>query len=71
MLYGQLHEGLKYDIIKAPGVSGVDSYSALHLKKRQQYSKPESKPLPRPPNRHGQAPSRPRDKHLLGRAPEV
>ena len=77
LLYGQLHEGLKYEIIKAPGVSGVDSYSALHLaakneerrlqelKKRQQYSKAESsKPLPGPPNRQGQDPSsygRPRD----------
>jgi len=29
LLYGQLHEGLCYEIMKAPGVSGVDSYSAL------------------------------------------
>ena len=29
MLYGQLHEGLRYEVMKAPGVSGVDSYSAL------------------------------------------
>ena len=49
LLYGQLHEGLRYEVMKAPGVSGVDSYSALciaakseerrlqELKKRQQY----------------------------------
>ena len=28
-MYGQLHEGLRFEIIKAPGVSGVDSYSSL------------------------------------------
>ena len=61
LLYGQLHEGLRYEIIKAPGVSGVDSYGSLciaakseerrlqELRKRQQYSKAESKPLPRAP----------------------
>ena len=51
LLYGQLHEGLHYEVMKAPGVSGVDSYSALciaakseerrlqELRKRQQYHK--------------------------------
>ena len=58
LLHGQLHEGLRYEIIKAPGVSGVDSYGSLciaakneepRLKKMQQYSKAEGKPLPRAP----------------------
>ena len=78
LLYGQLHEGLRYEIIRAPGVSGVDSYSSLciaakneerrlqELKKRQQYSKAESRPLPRapPPSKFKQAvpsPGRHRD----------
>ena len=51
LLYGQLHEGLRYEIMRAPGVSGVDSYNALciaakseerrlqELRKRQQYGK--------------------------------
>ena len=29
LLYGQLHKGLCYEIMKAPGVSGVDSHSTL------------------------------------------
>ena len=29
LLYGQLHEGLKYDIMKAPAVSGAQSYETL------------------------------------------
>ena len=63
MLYGQLHEGLRYEVMKAPGVSGVDSYSALciaakseerrlqELRKRQQYNKVPtgSRPPARPP----------------------
>ena len=63
MLYGQLHEGLCYEIMKAPGVSGVDSYSALciaakseerrlqELRKRQQYHKVSTgtRPPVRPP----------------------
>ncbi len=55
LLYGQLHEGLKYDLIKAPGVSG---YNSLHLaakneerrlqelKKRQRYSKADHGQIP-------------------------
>ena len=51
LLYGQLHEGLRYEIMKVPGVSGIDSNSALciaakseerrlqELRKRQQYHK--------------------------------
>ena len=51
LLYGQLHEGLKYDIMKAPTVSGAQSYETLcvaakneerklaELRKRQQYRK--------------------------------
>lgn len=62
LFYGQLHEGLRYEIVKAPRVSGVDSYTSLciaakneehrlqELKKRQQYSRGESKPsLQTPP----------------------
>ena len=63
LLYGQLHEGLRYEIMKAPGVSGVDSYSALciaakseerrlqELRKRQQYHKVSTgaRPPVRPP----------------------
>ena len=48
LLYSQLHEGLRYEIMKAPSVSGVDFYSSLcvaakseerrlqELRKRQQ-----------------------------------
>lgn len=58
LLYGQLHEGLRFEIIKAPGVSGVDSYSSLciaakseerrlqELRKRQQYGKPSGSKQP-------------------------
>lgn len=66
LLYGQLHEGLKYEIIRAPGVSGVDSYSSLclaakneerrlqELEKREQYGRSESKLPSRtpPPSKH-------------------
>ena len=31
LLYSQLHEGLKYEIVRAPSVSGIDSYVALCL----------------------------------------
>ena len=62
LLYSQLHEGLRYEIMRAPSVSGVDSYSALciaakseerrlqELRKRQQYHKQatlDKKPPPR------------------------
>lgn len=54
LLYGQLHEGLRYDIMKAPAVSGAQSYETLcvaakseerrlaELRKRQQYRKASS-----------------------------
>ena len=34
LLYGQLDEGLCYEIMKAPGVSGVDSHSRCVLQQR-------------------------------------
>ena len=33
LLYGQLHEGLRYEIMKAPGVSGVDLFCTVHCSK--------------------------------------
>ena len=30
LLYGQLQEGLRYEIIKSPAVSGASSYKELH-----------------------------------------
>ena len=56
LLHGQLHEGLRYDIMKAPAVSGATSYTTLcvaakneerrltELRRRHQYSKPLTKP---------------------------
>ena len=29
LLYGQLHEGLRYNLMKAPAVSGATSYTQL------------------------------------------
>ena len=52
LLYGQLHKGLCYEIMKAPRVSGVDSYFAPCIAaKRQQYSNvcTGSRPPVRPP----------------------
>ena len=55
LLYGQLQEGLRYELMRAPAVSGATEYNGLcvaakneekhlsDLKKRQQYLKP---PLP-------------------------
>ena len=52
LLHGQLQEGLRYDIMKAPAVSGSHGYKELclasrneekrlaELAKRRQYSKP-------------------------------
>ena len=57
LLHGQLQDGLKHDLMRAPAVSGAQSYSELclaarneekrlaELKKRQQYLKPSSTPL--------------------------
>ena len=54
LLHGQLQEGLKYDIMKAPSVSGAQTYKQLclaakneekrlaELKKRQHYSTPQA-----------------------------
>ena len=51
LLHGQLHAGLRYDLMKSPAVSGAHSYTTLcivakneerrllELKKRQQYNK--------------------------------
>ena len=56
LLYGQLQEGLKYDIMKSPAVSGAQKYSELcvsarneerrlaELRKRQQYVRNNSTP---------------------------
>ena len=52
-MYGQLHEGLRYEIMRAPGVSGVDSYSALCIaakseERRLQELRKKQQPPPRP-----------------------
>ena len=59
LLHGQLQDALKYEIMKAPAVSGAQSYTALclasrneekrllELRKRQQYRQASNQP-PRP-----------------------
>ena len=53
LLHGQLQEGLQYDIMKAPSVSGAQTYKQLclaaknekrlaELRKRQHYSTPQA-----------------------------
>ena len=84
MLYGQLHEGLHYEIMRAPGVTGVDSYNVLciaakseerrlqELKKRQQYGKVSigSKPPARSSlTSKNTSNSAPRDVVVVGLAP--
>ena len=61
LLYAQLQEGLKYDLMKAPAVSGALSYQALcvaakseerrlaELQKRKQYQSPPSRDTKRVP----------------------
>ena len=62
ILYGQLQEGLHYDLIKSPAVSGAQGYKELcvsakneekrqaELRKRQQYRKTASTASPKPPS---------------------
>ena len=57
LLHGQLQDGLKHELMRAPAVSGAQSYPELclaarneekrlaELKKRQQYLKPSATPL--------------------------
>ena len=57
LLHGQLQDGLKHELMRAPAVSGAQSYPELclaarneekrlvELKKRQQYLKPSTTPL--------------------------
>ena len=70
-LHGQLHEGLRYDIVKGPAVSGAHTYKSLcvaakqeehrleELQKRQQYRKPSGQP-------EGTRQQQPR-KHVVGK----
>ncbi len=63
LLYSQLHEGLRYELMCAPAVSGAQAYLPLcvaakseerrlsELKKRQQYQKPSTHTQPPRPNR--------------------
>ena len=36
LLYGQLHEGLRYSLMKAPAVSGASSYAQLYIAARSE-----------------------------------
>ena len=63
LLYGQLQEGLRHELMRAPGVSGARTYQELclasrneekrlaELRKRQQYQKPVVGPAPQRPIR--------------------
>lgn len=62
LLHGQLQEGLKYELMRGPAVSGAQTYKELclaakneekrlaELKKRQKYLKPQT-PAPTRPTR--------------------
>ena len=36
LLYGQLHEGLRYNLLKAPAVSGASNYTQLSVAARNE-----------------------------------
>ena len=81
MLYSQLHEGLKYEIVRAPGVTGVDSYASLclaarneerrllELKRHQQYQRQNTKTPAKTPPKSRPADTAP-EKQTGGRDPE-
>ena len=63
LMHGQLQEGLRYELMRSPAVSGAQTYKELclastneekrlaELKKRQQYMRPPATPPPRPSSR--------------------
>ena len=69
LLHSQFQEGLRYSLMKAPAVSGAQTYKELcmaakneekrleELKKRQEYGQVNATQVPRPPKRHQTLPA--------------